>query len=116
MSDAGAREHWARQLYKHAKRFYVGGALQLPPIKGYELDIEIKPGVKGFMHRPIPIKSQQLALLHQQLAEWVASGHARLLTQQARGASPLLPSISALVRNGQGQAQAVRGLLDAQQA
>jgi hypothetical protein len=52
-------------------------------MKGYEFDIEIKPGVKGFMHRPIPTKSQsqQLALLHAQLDEWIASGHARLLTR-----------------------------------
>jgi hypothetical protein len=53
-------------------------------MKGYEFDIEIKPGVKGLMHRPIPIKSQQLLLLHQQLDEWIASGHARLLTRAER--------------------------------
>ena len=80
--DRNEREHYAQALFKYSKRFYCSGAL--PAMRGYEFDIELDEGAKGFMHKPIPQTREKLELLHAQLDEWILARHMRLMTARER--------------------------------
>ena len=76
--DPDQRERAAQLLFKHRGRFYKGG--QLPPMKGYKFNVQAKPDAPGFVHKPIPLKPEERALLHAQLEMWERSNQASRLT------------------------------------